>query len=51
MLFPIDDLLDKDACYRMLLSALHPEGLRCPKGHDLTRAMAPSTTIVRPSSG
>ncbi len=26
MLFPIDDLLDEAACYRLLLQALHPEG-------------------------
>ncbi len=31
MLFPIDDLLDETACYR-LLSALHPDGLCCPNG-------------------
>ena len=33
MLFPIDDLLDDAACYRLLLSVLHPDGLHCPKGH------------------
>ena len=32
MLFPIDDLLDESACYRLLLQAIHPEGLRCPQG-------------------
>ena len=26
MLCPIDDLLDETACYRLLLSALHPDG-------------------------
>lgn len=41
MLFPIDDLLDEAACYRLLLSALHPEGLRCPKGHALPPDQAP----------
>jgi transposase-like protein len=40
MLFPIDDLLD-DACYRLLLSVLHPDGLLCPKGHPLEEGQAP----------
>ena len=34
MLFPIDDLLDDAACYRLLLCVLHPDGLHCPLGHD-----------------
>jgi transposase-like protein len=29
--FPIDDLLDDDACLRWLERHLHPEGLRCPR--------------------
>jgi transposase-like protein len=41
MLFPIDDLLDDDACYRLLLSVLHPGGLHCPKGHPLEEGQAP----------
>jgi hypothetical protein len=41
MLFPIDDLLDEVACYRLLLSALHPKGLHCPDGHDLPTDQAP----------
>ena len=41
MLFPIDDLLDESACYRLLLQAIHPEGLRCPKGHELPDDQAP----------
>lgn len=41
MLFPIDDLLDDDACYRLLLSVLHPDGLHCPKGHPLEEGQAP----------
>ena len=28
--FPIDDLMDEDACYVKLVSALHPAGLVCP---------------------
>jgi transposase-like protein len=28
--FPIDDLLDNDACLRWLEQHLHPEGMRCP---------------------
>ena len=41
MLFPIDDLLDEAACYRLLLQALHPKGLRCPQGHELPDDQAP----------
>ena len=40
-MFPIDDLLDETACYRLLLRALHPEGLRCPDGHELVADQAP----------
>jgi transposase-like protein len=29
--FPIDDLLDPDACLAWLEQHLHPEGLRCPR--------------------
>jgi transposase-like protein len=29
--FPIDHLLDEDACYQFLLDLLHPAGLRCPR--------------------
>lgn len=39
--FPLEDLLDGDACYRMLLSMLHPGGLRCPAGHELPEDQAP----------
>src|SRR6476659_1985833 len=28
--FPIDDLLDNDACLKWLERHLHPEGMRCP---------------------
>ena len=41
MLFPIDDLLDETACYELLLSVLHPKGLRCPQGHELPADQAP----------
>ena len=41
MLYPIDDLLDETACYELLLSVLHPTGLRCPKGHELPADQAP----------
>ncbi len=33
--FPLDDLLDEQACYDFLLRVLHPDGLRCPQGHVL----------------
>jgi transposase-like protein len=29
--FPIDDLMDEDACSHWLLDLLHPGGLRCPR--------------------
>lgn len=35
--FPIDDLLDEDACYERLLSRIHPEGLTCPGCHHNDR--------------
>ena len=33
MLLPIEDLLDEERCYQILVDALHPDGLRCPHGH------------------
>jgi transposase-like protein len=39
--FPINDLLDEQACYQFLLKHLHPEGLRCPEGHPLAPNAAP----------
>lgn len=39
--FPIGNLLDEQACYEFLLRHLHPEGLRCPKGHTLMAGAAP----------
>ncbi len=41
MEFPIQELLDEDACYAFLLRHLHPEGLRCPTGHALANHQAP----------
>jgi transposase-like protein len=29
--FPIQDLMDEQACYDRLLQALHPDGLACPR--------------------
>jgi transposase-like protein len=29
--FPILDLMDADACYRFLVTTLHPDGLHCPR--------------------
>jgi transposase len=29
--FPIQDLMDEDKCYHLLLELLHPEGLHCPR--------------------
>lgn len=33
--FPIQSLMDEQACYEYLRSVLHPQGLHCPKGHPL----------------
>ena len=33
--FPLNDLLDEQACYDFLVHVLHPDGLRCPQGHPL----------------
>ena len=35
LLFPLEGLLDEQACYDWLLCALHPNGLTCPHGHPL----------------
>ena len=36
--FPLDGLLDEQACYDFLLRILHPDGLHCPHGHPRRRA-------------
>jgi hypothetical protein len=41
--FPLGELLDEDACYRWLLTQLHPDGLRCPEDHELPVDQAPHT--------
>lgn len=35
--FPIDSLLDEQACYEKLVRLPHPDGPRCPRGHGLDR--------------
>jgi len=39
--FPIENLMDEEACYKLLYEVLHPEGLSCPKGHALPADQAP----------
>jgi len=39
--FPLDGLLDEQACYDFLLRLLHPDGLHCPRGHQLGADQAP----------
>lgn len=39
--FPLDGLLDENACYEFLLHTLHPDGLHCPQGHALPSDQAP----------
>ena len=41
MPFPLDTLLDEQACYDFLLHVLHPDGLACPHGHQLPPNHAP----------
>lgn len=36
--FPLGSLLDPTACYHLLVSIFHPDGLRCPNGHPLAQA-------------
>jgi transposase-like protein len=41
MQFPLNTLLDEQACYDFLLQVLHPTGLACPLGHLLPPEQAP----------
>ena len=41
LIFPIQPLLDEQACYDWLLQTLHPEGLHCPNGHPLPEGQKP----------
>jgi transposase-like protein len=41
LIFPINELMDEQACYDFLLSVLHPEGLHCCNGHALPANQAP----------
>ncbi len=29
--FPLTDLMDQDACYALIVQAIHPDGLACPR--------------------
>jgi hypothetical protein len=39
--FPIVDLWDEEACYRQLVTWLHPQGLACPDCHPADRLRIP----------
>jgi len=39
--FPIQTLMDEQACYDYLLDVLYPQGLHCPRGHPLPASQAP----------
>ena len=39
--FPLDTLLDEQACHDFLLRTLHPDGLHCPSGHAVLPNQAP----------
>jgi transposase-like protein len=41
MQFPINELMDEQACHDFLLGVLHPNGLSCPRGHPLPAGQAP----------
>jgi transposase len=37
--FPINDLMDENACYQFLLDLFHPQGLHCPRCQTLDRLL------------
>ncbi len=39
--FPIEHLMNEQKCYEFLKGVLHPEGLRCPRGHSLLEDQVP----------
>lgn len=39
--FAIQELLSEEECYIWLREQLHPEGMRCPNGHQLPEGQAP----------
>lgn len=41
LIFPLEGLLDEQACYDWLVETLHPSGLCCPKGHPLPEGQRP----------
>jgi transposase-like protein len=41
LIFPLEGLLDEQACYDWLVDTLHPNGLCCPKGHPLPDGQRP----------
>lgn len=41
LIFPLDGLLDEQACCDWLVETLHPQGLMCPHGHPLPPGQKP----------
>jgi transposase-like protein len=41
LIFPIHELMDEQKCYDYLLQVLHPDGLKCPRGHPLPTDQQP----------
>ena len=41
MAFPLQALMDEQACYNYLREMLYPQGLHCPHGHALPPEQAP----------
>ena len=39
--FPIHELMDEQKCYDYLRQVLHPDGLKCPRGHPLPAGQQP----------
>jgi len=46
--FPLTELLDEQACYDWLSRTLHPDGLRCPQGHEIRAGQAPHDRHRKP---
>ena len=41
LIFPLHELMDEQKCYDYLLQVLHPDGLKCPRGHALPADQQP----------
>jgi transposase len=46
--FPLSDLLSEQESYDYLMRVLHPDGLKCPEGHQLPLGQAPHDSSRAP---